>query len=61
MLIEEPQAAFYAWIDAHAADWERRVSAGQKILLRIGNDNATRLQAKLTEIRRLISKGPGAR
>jgi hypothetical protein len=36
-------------------------SAGQKILLRIGSDNATRLQAKLTEIRRLISKGPGGR
>jgi hypothetical protein len=36
-------------------------SAGQKILLRIGSDNATRLEAKLTEIRRLISKGPGGR
>jgi hypothetical protein len=35
-------------------------SAGQKILLRIGADNASRLQAKLTDIRRLISKGPGA-
>jgi molecular chaperone DnaK (HSP70) len=33
LLIEEPQAAFYAWIDAHAADWEQRVSPGQKILV----------------------------
>ncbi len=33
VLIEEPQAAFYAWIDAHAADWEQRVSPGQKILV----------------------------
>jgi hypothetical protein len=36
-------------------------SAGQKILLRIGSDNATRLKAKLSEIRRAISKGPGGR
>ena len=33
VLIEEPQAAFYAWIDAHEADWEQRVSPGQKILV----------------------------
>jgi molecular chaperone DnaK (HSP70) len=33
VLIEEPQAAFYAWIDAHAADWDRRVSPGQRILV----------------------------
>lgn len=33
VLIEEPQAAFYAWIDAHTADWERLVSPGQKILV----------------------------
>jgi molecular chaperone DnaK (HSP70) len=33
VLIEEPQAAFYAWIDKHAADWERLVSPGQKILV----------------------------
>ena len=28
VLIEEPQAAFYAWIYKHANDWERLVSAG---------------------------------
>ena len=33
VLIEEPQAAFYAWIYAHSADWERRVAPGQKILV----------------------------
>ena len=33
VLIEEPQAAFYAWIDHHKDDWEKRVSPGQKILV----------------------------
>ena len=33
VLIEEPQAAFYAWIYAHADDWETLVSPGQKILV----------------------------
>ena len=33
VLIEEPQAAFYAWIYAHADDWERLVPPGQKILV----------------------------
>ena len=33
VLIEEPQAAFYAWIYAHADDWERLVAPGQKILV----------------------------
>jgi molecular chaperone DnaK (HSP70) len=33
VLLEEPQAAFYAWIHRHGADWDRRVSAGQKILI----------------------------
>ena len=33
VLIEEPQAAFYAWIDAHADDWHGRVEPGQKILV----------------------------
>ncbi len=33
VLIEEPQAAFYAWIDAHADDWDQRVTPGQKILV----------------------------
>lgn len=33
VLIEEPQAAFYAWIDEHQADWDQRVQPGQKILV----------------------------
>src|SRR6185369_14752485 len=33
MLIEEPQAAFYAWLNAHAENWEQKVAPGQKILI----------------------------
>lgn len=33
VLIEEPQAAFYAWIDKHADRWDQLVSAGQQILV----------------------------
>ncbi len=33
LLIEEPQAAFYAWIDRHKDQWEQLVSPGQKILV----------------------------
>ncbi|MGI8978134.1 MAG: Hsp70 family protein [Pirellulaceae bacterium] len=33
VLIEEPQAAFYAWIYKHAENWEQLVSPGQKILV----------------------------
>jgi molecular chaperone DnaK (HSP70) len=33
VLLEEPQAAFYAWIAAHPDDWTTVVSPGQKILI----------------------------
>ena len=33
VLIEEPQAAFYAWVYKHESDWENRVTVGQKILV----------------------------
>ena len=33
VLIEEPQAAFYAWVYKHADNWESQVSVGQKILV----------------------------
>ncbi len=33
VLLEEPQAAFYAWIDAHRDDWHERVQPGQTILV----------------------------
>jgi len=32
-LIEEPQAAFYAWIAKHTDQWDKLVSPGQKILV----------------------------
>jgi len=33
VLIEEPQAAFYSWVDAHRDTWDRIVSPGQTILV----------------------------
>lgn len=33
ILIEEPQAAFYAWVSRHADDWQAQVQAGQKVLV----------------------------
>ena len=33
VLIEEPQAAFYAWIDNHSSNWDQFVTPGQRILI----------------------------
>ncbi|KMQ50493.1 Chaperone protein DnaK [Chitinispirillum alkaliphilum] len=33
VLLEEPQAAFYSWINTNSTDWQQKVSAGQKILI----------------------------
>jgi molecular chaperone DnaK (HSP70) len=33
ILIEEPQAAFYAWLHKHRENWQSLVSPGQKILV----------------------------
>ncbi|WP_166826323.1 Hsp70 family protein [Thalassoroseus pseudoceratinae] len=33
VLIEEPQAAFYSWINRHRADWDQLVTPGQRILV----------------------------
>ncbi len=33
LLIEEPQAAFYAWLAAHQDTWEQSIRAGQTILI----------------------------
>ena len=33
VLVEEPQAAFYAWVYRHSDDWHQRVQPGQKILV----------------------------
>ncbi len=32
-LLEEPQAALYAWIDAHGADWRKQIRVGDVILV----------------------------
>ena len=32
-LVEEPQAAFYAWLYTHTEDWERQVAPGDRILV----------------------------
>lgn len=33
ILIEEPQAAFYAWVDRNADNWQQQITPGQKILV----------------------------
>ena len=33
VLIEEPQAAFYAWVYKHQDDWQQQVDAGHTILV----------------------------
>ncbi|MFM7058577.1 MAG: Hsp70 family protein [Planctomycetota bacterium] len=33
ILLEEPQAAFYAWVHEHRDSWEQQVSPGQRILV----------------------------
>ena len=33
ILIEEPQAAFYAWVNKHTENWSEQVNVGQKILV----------------------------
>jgi molecular chaperone DnaK (HSP70) len=52
VLLEEPQAAFYAWIQHHTSDWQSFVSAGQKILICDiggGTTDFTLIQAKASE------------
>lgn len=52
VLLEEPQAAFYAWIYAHGQDWETYVQAGEKILvcdIGGGTTDFTLIQVRRTE------------
>lgn len=52
VLLEEPQAAFYAWIYAHRQDWHSRVQPGQKILICDiggGTTDFTLIRVRLTE------------
>lgn len=32
-LLEEPQAAFYAWLDRHGEDWSQFIKAGESVLV----------------------------
>ena len=52
VLLEEPQAAFYAWIYAHREDWQCRVQPGQKILvcdIGGGTTDFTLIRVRLTQ------------
>ncbi|MDW8037194.1 MAG: Hsp70 family protein [Thermoguttaceae bacterium] len=52
VLLEEPQAAFYAWIYAHQQDWHLRVQPGQKILvcdIGGGTTDFTLIRVRLTK------------
>src|SRR2546430_8754459 len=51
ILLEEPQSAFYAWIERHP-DWRERVHAGDLILVvDIGGDRkSTRLNSSHSQI-----------
>ncbi|MGH7200214.1 MAG: Hsp70 family protein, partial [Planctomycetaceae bacterium] len=58
VLIEEPQAAFYAWIDAHRDNWEQHVEPGQTILvcdIGGGTSDFTLIRVRLAATRSLRS------
>jgi hypothetical protein len=50
LLLEEPQAAFYAWIDAAGDDWDRGIEPGQRVLVCDVGGGTTDLS--LLEVRR---------
>jgi hypothetical protein len=54
--VKGPIASVQPWVRYEFTDPAlRKLTAGQKMLLRTGPDNQRRLQAKLMEIRRLVS------
>ena len=55
LLLEEPQAAFYAWIDAAGDDWDRDVEPGQRVLVCDVGGGTTDLS--LLEVRRTDPDG----
>ena len=57
LLLEEPQAAFYAWIDAAGDDWDRQVEPGQRILVCDVGGGTTDLS--LIEVRRSETAADG--
>jgi molecular chaperone DnaK (HSP70) len=58
VLIEEPLAAFYAWVNKHADDWHERVTPGQKILVCDIGGGTT--DFTLIRVRRSVSGGEEA-
>jgi len=59
--VAEPIKLAHPWVMYEFADPElEALSAGQKILIRIGSENAARLKAKLRDIRRLVAARPMA-
>jgi hypothetical protein len=62
VLIEEPQAAFYAWIYKHQANWDQLVSPGQKILvcdIGGGTTDFTLIRVRRRTLARSASEGEG--
>ena len=55
LLLEEPQAAFYAWIDAAGEDWDRGIEPGRRILVCDIGGGTTDLT--LLEVRRATADG----
>jgi molecular chaperone DnaK (HSP70) len=56
VLIEEPQAAFYAWLNLHRENWEQLVSPGQTILvcdIGGGTSDLTLIRARAGEVGRV--------
>lgn len=52
VLLEEPQAAFYSWVHAHAKNWQKLVTPGQKILvcdIGGGTTDLTLIRVRATE------------
>ena len=60
--VKGPQPMTQPWLHYEYADPAlESLSSGQKILIRMGPDNARRLKAKLAEFRRLVAAGAAAR
>jgi hypothetical protein len=57
--VKGPQPLTQPWLHYEYADTGlEALSSGQKMLVRMGPENARRLKAKLAEFRRLIASGP---
>ena len=57
--VKGPEPITQPWLRYEFADPKLdTLSSGQKMLIRMGPDNARRLKAKLMEVRRLVASGP---